>query len=57
MFKKIKTDIITDNESIDTLSKILEKVTLIETQLSKKEYDEYTSCDLGSYHRYYIFLI
>ena len=44
MFKKIKTDIITDNESIDTLSKILEKVTLIETQLSKKEYDENMNC-------------
>ena len=36
MVKKIKTENITENESINTLSKILEKVKLIETKLNKK---------------------
>ena len=44
MVKKIKTENITENESINTLSKVLEKVTLIETKLNEKEYDENLNC-------------
>ena len=44
MVKKNKTENITENESINTLSKVLEKVTLIETKLNEKEYDENLNC-------------